>query len=188
MRGPWPCVLSVRWLVRSFRARAAEKAGEGRRGAVGRGAACGEGCGPARRGWSGRGSSPARRSAWGHTLRDVAPPREPTGGPRPPGPQAATGKGRAGCRSGHPQGVGAGPPPVPPRRLVARPRLARTARGAERRAACSSGSGGSRASPRQSPPVVNCRIPGWVIPHPTLRKVELLLGLSSSPAHSPLDS
>lgn len=92
MRGLWPCGLLFRWSVRSVRARAAEKAGEGLRGAAG--APCGEGRGRARRGWSGRGSSPARRSAWGHTLRDVEAPRESTGGPRPPGPQAGTGKGR----------------------------------------------------------------------------------------------
>lgn len=32
VQGPWPCGLLVRWPVRSVRARAAEKAGEGQRG------------------------------------------------------------------------------------------------------------------------------------------------------------
>lgn len=179
MRGLWPCGLLFRWSVRSVRARAAEKAGEGLRGAAG--APCGEGRGRARRGWSGRGSSPARRSAWGHTLRDVEAPREPTGGPRPPGPQAGTRKGRMlpaieWASSEGRDRAAAGLSPQPCCTATIRP---------HNLCCCSSGAGGSRAFLRRSLPLVNCRILGWAAirhsTHPNLRKVELL-ARSSSPA------
>lgn len=129
----------------------------------------------------------------------VAPPppaAQPGGTPsvtwRPPGsPREARGPrdprrapGRAGCcwrQSGHPQGSRPGrcwssPPPCG---------AAGSTRGQSGVLLALRGGGGSRASPRWSPPVVSCRIPGWTTRHPThpnLRKVELLSARSTSPA------
>jgi hypothetical protein len=129
VRDPWPCGRLVRWLVRSVRARAAEKAGEGRRGAERRAAVRRVGRAGAERGVAGVAVAPPPPAAQpggtpSVTWRPHGSPREARG-PRDPGQPP----GRAGCQSGHSQGVGAGPPPVPLRRLVARPRLARTACG-----------------------------------------------------------
>lgn len=189
MRDPWPCGRLVRWLVRSVRARAAEKAGEGRRGAERRAAVRRVGRAGAERGVAGVAVAPPPPAAQpggtpSVTWRPHGSPREARG-PRDPGQPP----GRAGCQSGHSQGVGPG------RRRSLSAALLRgrgsPAQPVGRTACCLLF--GLPASSRRSPRVVICRIPGWAIrhpTHPTLRKVELLLALSSSSAlaglHSPL--